>query len=262
MKHIYSSNNTIIVDTYDMLSMATRAYSKVDMLLYNQINEDGYVLSSVVYVSNKRALDDTSPIVYDPSNLLPVISIPGKLTDDFTFINNKQYLSEYSFRKSRAAGNEIKSYDFKTDYVPYGNGDILVAGWYTMQSIAVPKISTYHNLMKGEWGQRDSTKPVVYATIDMPSEAQVRPIYDIENQAANVYGSEAVDHHFKKEYEFFSLGNMPVIYSKMPQKDHYPEFMSLRAKYRSVEHHINQGNYGIAQYITQSMDYALISQIV
>lgn len=270
MRKAYSNGLTIIASPLPVVS--TQSGVRVDLLIYNSVNEGGFVLSSVIYVSEPKDKVDEAPIVYDSKNLFTNVTLYNEIEKDFTFTNYDQYKVSQSFNSKINSANY--TYNTATDFVPHGNGEILLDGWYTMSSVFLPErtIGFLNSIKKNYWCNVDGE--IYRATKDYPQTANdLESIYTIGDQSEPIYNKVNIKAEVPnkpvnaiKSYDFFVHDNVLALYHKILNKSMADEFctgwMSIKPKLRTIESAIEQENYPLAQYVLQSMDYAIISQLI
>jgi hypothetical protein len=251
---------------------ASNATVKVNILAYNKVNEEGVVLRSIVHVGEPQPMtllsgtDTEAPIVYNPTELLTNITIPSKFDEDYTWTFINQFPSGYNFNKLKKTGSIDIKYNLATSYAPtMGNDELIYDGWYTFESRAVPDITTPLSMFKNEWAY-DTAQGVVYAKIDNPQTAQdFSSIYNIHDQAEKVFAIDTYNGTYTSE-DFFVLNHTLTMYSDLLKRkmddEWFTQFMSIKPKVRSIQTAIELEHLPLAQYILQSLDYSLITQLI
>jgi len=267
MRDIYSDGRIIRAQTFDISNEGTDV--KIDLLIYNKINQDGSVLSSVVHVSDPRPANIEDPIQYDYTKIFQNVTLnEGNFGDDYTWTEVTQFNTLVSFKKLMATYNSMPiGFDATITYAPtLGNDELIYDGWYTIQTRAVPTVTDVSGLKKFEWGYMQSTGTVIYALMDNPPDlGETSMIHSINAQSDEVFNSR----HFKGSIlseDFFILTHSLTMYADLLNKDltkeWYSQFMSIKPKIRSIQAAIEQKKFSEAQYILQSLDYALIIQLI
>ena len=255
----HPNGKQIIVDTFQIEDATMIA--KVDILMYNKIKQDGTVLQSLVYVSEPKEVTDTSPIIYDPTDLLTNITLPNKFgANGYGWTEVAQYTTRYDFRKMASAGPVEHDWYDSEDYAPtLGNDELMYDGWYTLQSRGVPEAI---NLNKLEWGYATNIGDVIYITDDSGTYSS---IYSIDDETVKVYGINTFNGTYRSD-DFFVFNHAAAMYvdllDKAMDKEWFTQILSIKPKVRSIESAIEMEKYPVAQYIIQSMDYSLITQLI
>lgn len=263
----FTDGKVIRVDTFDM-SEYTQMNKKVDLLYYNTINQDGLVLRSLVHVSDTKALDDDSQIIYDNTYLLSNVYVPDGFGVDMTWTCGGEFSSGLNFNKLvKPKDNTISTHDKTIAYAPtLGNDVVMYDGWYTLVSFAPQHLSSYHHPtgVLGEWAEIDGD--IMYAAANAPEVAsEWQSIYSIPEQNIEVY-CNINRYGAAKSEDFFVLNQSLAMYSDLLLKkmdgEWYTQVTSIKPKIRTLQSKIEQKDYAFAQYILNSMDYALISQLI
>jgi hypothetical protein len=260
MGDISANGTTIIADTFDMQGFSGTGSMKVDVLIYNTINGYGWVLSSVVFVSDPKELDDVSPIVFRDDELLTNINIPGKLEDSYTFIQSGTWATNKKYKKMARLDDVSGEFDISSNYAPIANDSMAFDGWYTVQSRGPKNIADpLTQLVKNEGGILH--EEVVYALDD---NGNTSSIYEIVDQTQPVYNIANVARNLS--YDLFAHNKTLALYSglltKVINRELYSNFLSIKSKLRTIDNSLEQDDYATAQYMIQSMDLGLISELI
>lgn len=263
----YTDGKLIRVDTFD-LSGVGGAAKKVDLLYYNTINQEGKILKSVVHMSEIKSLNDKSQLIYDNTRLLANVYIPDGFGVDMSWTFGGEFDSGLNFSKLiKANTGDVTSYDPVTDYAPViGNDVVMYDGWYTLVSFAPQHLDSYSGpgFVAGQWAEIGGD--VMYAIIDNPSlSSDWQSIYSVPDQTVKVHHLIDSEQNTMKE-EFFVLSHALSMYSDLLLKkmdgEWYTQATSIKPKIRTLQSKIEQNDYAFSQYVLNSMDYALISQLI
>jgi hypothetical protein len=264
MEELYTDGQIIRIVPSPMT--ASNATMKVNILAYNKVNQDGMVLRSIVYVSDPQPLRSDIAVVYDPTKLLTNITTPSDFGTDFTWTFVSQFPSEYNFNKLKKGGGLDGQYDLSTSYAPtMGNDEVIYDGWYTFESRAVPDISGLQSMLKNEWAY-DVTLGVVYAKVDNPQTDQdFSSIYNIHDASEEIFAIDTYNGYYTSE-DFFVLNHTLTMYSDLLKRkmndEWFTQFMSIKPKVRSIQTAVEFEHLPFAQYVLQSLDYSLITQLI
>ena len=149
--YVLARGNTLEIGTPDM--SFTGNPKKLDVLYYKAVNRYGEIASTVVYISNVKDSDDTSPIVYNPKYMLNSTNLEKNMEivqirdlPSLNWRNTKIQDAKFDALRmnSRYSVNLYEHFDrntvnaAKVDYDEYR-----FDGWYELASVA-PKEHDVH----------------------------------------------------------------------------------------------------------------------
>lgn len=274
------------------LSSIPAVVSKLDLLFYNRVNEIGEVLSSLVYVSNQLAPNDTLDKTYNIKKLYANTDAENAMhitlsRKDFTYLNCKWATSKF-FTNSISPMVNVQHDELATNGDPsvrmnkYG---VAYDGWYTQLSVGFRTISgaspATAPVSQGLLGLHTfaviGTLPAVLlvsspVNIDLDSvwtpyttiveDGTTNPDGSIlipGTSLANVLISLSIDNPYIKQ-DLFILPTYNELYDNaVIQYAEYPTYgnpyPTLRDKHRIMHDYASANNFLEAQYILQTTDY-------
>lgn len=261
------SSNEITAHTPDLSS--TTQLSKLDILLYNNINRFGEVLTSVVYISDRKELGDVDPIVYNPNKWLSNsdyeqgMTIAGGsarwknvplLIEDFKSIHNM----------SRGKTSKYISYDINTDDASLVGSNLhAFDGWFSLLSIAVGENTATTGVPSGTL--RDSGGSIQYA-ITAVTDTIWTSINNITSDIGMIdfIRNEAASEIYYRE-DFFVLLKTNTLYNQLLSKEIANEWFTqvgaVRPKLRSMYAHAKNKVFTECQYLVNSINLTLVALI-
>lgn len=245
----------------------TGATNKLDLLYYNNINRFGEVLTSLVYNSGIRLVNDTKLIVYNPNKLF--------LNDAFEISYTLTGTSNRWKNMDLATGNvtnlkdnsadatyTYSKFNKLTDYaVKYGNGEHSYDGWYTFYSVALQThADTGSGLPIGTL--RDKTNVAQYSSatdtwVNLNVVDTTLPIYNItDTSRSEIY----------KTHNFVSTVKTESLYKKLLSNkldnSWFKILNILSPKLRTLETAIEFKEYGKAQHMINAINNSLLLLLI
>jgi hypothetical protein len=166
---------------------------KIDLLVYNRVNSNGKIISSIVYIATPVLSDDTTSFMYRPrfmyknSLFEQAIDIPAGTTD-FSYFN---MIRQFETDRPEFLAKQTK--DLAINTLPAAivmSTYPMFDGWYTLLSIGIVVNPTNDELVKVKAGQF----VILNSTYNSSGDVQIA-LVDSPHQ------SVATDWHALKEFE-------------------------------------------------------------
>jgi hypothetical protein len=262
--NVYLNGIDIRVETFDITSIAGSDVYKMDILLYNNINIYGEVISSMVYNSGAKLVDDTSLIVYNPNKLLLNSSFENTYnisgTESNVWKNNTIITGNKSNLKDNSRGASYSYSHYTTaDYsVPFANGEYMYDGWYTLCSVLLP--TTLEGApVTGSF--RFNTVPQYYngatwvALTSIPNQAIA--IYDFLRAARN-------ESYIRKD--FVVTTKIETLYNQLLNESiegcWFKKLNYMKPKLSTIKSAIEFERFDVAQHMIKSVNVSLLSILI
>ena len=270
MQNTYLNGVDIKVEPFDL--SYTGGTHKLDLLYYNNINRFGEVLSSLVYNSGVREVDDTTRIIYNPNKLFlnTTFEQSYELTGMSNVWKNADLLTGYTtnLRDNSADATYIyEKFNITTGYaVSYSNGEHSYDGWYTLYSIilqAYPDNSP--SVLQGTLRYNGSI--VQYALQDAPTLPTHWEDLNIIDTTIDIYNFIREDRgDTYKSYDFVSTVKINSLNKRLLDNKldsgWYKRLNILSPKLRTLETAIEFKNYDKAQYMINAVNSSLLSLLI
>jgi hypothetical protein len=274
------------------LSASATSTMKLDLLFYNRVNENGDVLSSLVYISNPLSLTNVSDKQYDLRLLLAnttaekLMNLNNSITD-FRYLNSKYSMPSYFIASMSPLSDQpvapiSENGDLSVRLNQYG---LSFDGWYTMMSVGIrpltvgsPILGTPRKGLVGIHTFADLGPQTAILTENNPSspyndsnwslytsfltDTVFNPdgtVYERGTSLADLISTTSLDNpHIK--CNFFVLSDYLELYDQAAEQyatyqtygNAYP---TLRNKHRLIHEYARNLDLFTAQFLLQTTDY-------
>jgi hypothetical protein len=259
----------IEIDTFDV--SGTAAPGKLDILYYNSINRFGEILRSVVFISDMKLSEDTSPIYHRPDKYLNNSTLEKNLVidnfDNKTWLNSEIEQSNVNLLENSSRGTEqlFDRFDLESDSASeISDNRHSYDGWYTLVSLSLPIIDDLEQIAdigKLVWWQGN----VLYAIEENPRDisdwkflpediVSSIPIFNILGK-----GSDEVEFVSK---DIFVIQKTHTLYKELLEsfldREGFNTFNKIRPKIRSLySSATSDDDFSLAQTILNSIALSL-----
>jgi len=260
MRQIYKDGNIIKIPTPDLSCQYPRG-KKLDLLYYNNVNDYGEALKTLVYNSGLKDVEDTSHIIYDPNSIYnntPIESI-YTISGSSNRWSNASILSVIPSMVKNEDSYIEPRYNIATDFsVPSENYNNMYDGWYTQTTIV---LQDYHTkTIPGTISYYNSS--LLYLDINN----DWRPLYDIISETPIYSLPGYIGMEFTTEYDFFVTTKTLGLYKKLLDNKLDGEWATrisaIAPKLRSILSNVEIADYATAQYLLNSMSISLLSNLI
>ncbi len=265
MQDTYLNGVDIKITPFDLTYTGTS--NKLDLLYYNNINRYGEVLTSLVYNSGIRSVDDTTLIVYNPNKLFlnTTFEESYSLTGTSTRWKNMDLTTgNVSNLKDNSADATYtySKFDKLTDYaVNYGNGEHSYDGWYNFYSVSLQTHSDIGSgAIIGTLRDKDDVAQYSSATdtwVNLDTIDTTLPIYNI----TDINRSEIYQTH-----NFVCTTKTESLYKKLLNNkldnSWFKILNILSPKLRTLETAIEFEEYGKAQHMINAINNSLLLLLI
>jgi hypothetical protein len=264
MQNIYTDGNTIELNTFDLSCENPNKIKKLDLLFYTTINSYGEMLTSLVYNSGPKDLDDISGIVYDPNKLysntdyenLYIINGNSNIWRNLDIQQSDIVLvkSENSRYNKLFSRFSIES-DFSVETI---NGNNMYDGWYTLVSYALSDNSS-------------STKPgtisyVGSSAMYLDNSQSWRDLTDIDSDVPIYSSIDLYDKNTVKLLDFVVTTKTVSLYRSILFKTEignwYDKIKYMKPTVVALEESVKNGRFDMAQHLIESVKIALNTTLI
>jgi len=232
----------------------------IAFLYYNNVNEYGELLRSIVYISNELPAEAASTVLYDKYSFgkNSELELSQTIPLDTVLWRNAELLQHESYERYQGLnGNSYyPHYNIDTDIsaIPYGKKEVILDGWYTLQVVVPPRTNTdlFNGALKYD------------TTIEYYLDGAWYPINDIIHDTARIATILDYDGADTRNYkqEFMVLHDVTSSYERYMTKalglELFTGIKTLRPVYKSLYTEFLLGNYVEAQHLINTIDLSLI----
>lgn len=259
----------IKVEPFNLISSGET--HKLDLLYYNNVNRYGEILSSLVYNSGIRVIDNIDLIVYNPNSWFLNTALERDYDLDGTSNRwkNADLLTEGITNLKDNSANATYAYTYfnvDTDYaVAYSNGEHAYDGWYSLVSVVLRSHPDAATVLKGTL--RNNAGVAQYALQENPTEAAHWANLDTIDTSVAIYNFIRENRgEIYETYDFMVTVKTQSLHKKLLGSElsntWFKKIDILSPKLRTLDTAVEFKKYDKAQHIINSINNSLLSLLI
>jgi len=243
--------------------LASDAPLKINILLYNNVNILGEVLSSIVYISDITLPEIRLELIFDKYNFgkNSTVELTQVLPETSVLWRNADIVNVEKFTKYSGILHthpHYRNYDINTDLSiePY-DGSLLFDGWYTLLTLTPLEAPTllWDGVLRSN--VTDTTVEYYYGGTWINIAENIQEFARIANNL-RIENDESRNY----KHDFIILNDILISFETLITKDIREEAFVQSSKIRNIYNTVSSlflnGKYEEAQYILNSIDLTLI----